>query len=153
MAIRHQLAQIIRRTPALMLLPYYTYRFFQPKYSVGVIGVVMNGEGKILLVEHVFHPRLPWSLPGGWINFNEDPAEAVERELSEELSLTVDAHRLLLMERTQFNHLDIAYLCQAKSEIGTLSYELLAYKWFAPDELPQLHGFHYQAIQRALGRD
>jgi hypothetical protein len=53
MAIRHQLAQIIRRTPALMLLPYYTYRFFQPKYSVGVIGVVMNGEGKILLVEHV----------------------------------------------------------------------------------------------------
>jgi 8-oxo-dGTP pyrophosphatase MutT (NUDIX family) len=96
---------------------------------------------------------LPWGLPGGWINFNEDPAEAVERELSEELSLTVDAHRLLLMERTQFNHLDIAYLCQAKSEIGTLSYELLAYKWFAPDELPQLHGFHYQAIQRALGRD
>jgi 8-oxo-dGTP diphosphatase len=152
MARRQQLAQIIRRVPSLMLLPYYTYRFFQPKYSVGVIGVVLNDEGKILLVEHVFHPRLPWGLPGGWINFNEDPAEAVERELSEELSLKVDAHRLLLMERTQFNHLDIAYLCQAKSEIGILSYELLAYQWFAPDELPQLHDFHYQAIQRALGR-
>ena len=89
MAIRQQLAQIIRRFPTLMLIPYHAYRFIQPKYSVGVIGVVMNSDGKILLVEHVFHPRLPWGLPGGWINFNEDPAEAVERELSEELALDV----------------------------------------------------------------
>src|SRR5688572_19247724 len=153
MAIRQQLASLIRRVPTLMLIPYYTYRFFQPKYSVGVIGVVINDEGKVLLVEHVFHPRLPWGLPGGWINFNEDPAEAVERELSEELALKVDAHRLLLMQRTQFNHLDIAYLCQAENEIGNLSYELLDYAWFAFEDLPQLHKFHYEAIKRALGKE
>jgi 8-oxo-dGTP diphosphatase len=153
MAIRQQLASLIRRVPTLMLIPYYTYRFFQPKYSIGVIGVVINSESKVLLVEHVFHPRLPWGLPGGWINFNEDPAKAVERELSEELQLTVDANHLLLLERTQFNHLDMAYLCEAKSEIGTLSYELLGYRWYSFEELPRLHPFHYLAIKRAMGKD
>lgn len=153
MAIRQQLAQVIRRFPRLMLIPYYTYRFFQPKYSVGVIGVVLNSDNKILLVEHLFHPRLPWGLPGGWINFNEDPDKAVERELSEELALEVDAHRLLLMERSSFNHINVAYLCQAKNDVGKLSYELLGYKWFRFEELPQLHEFHYHAIQVALGKD
>ena len=152
MAIRQQLASLIRRVPTLMLIPYYTYRFFQPKYSIGVIGVVINSESKVLLVEHVFHPRLPWGLPGGWINFNEDPAKAVERELSEELQLTVDANQLLLLERTLFNHLDMAYLCEAKIEFGTLSYELLGYRWYSFEELPRLHPFHYLAIKRAMGK-
>lgn len=153
MSQRQQLASLIRRVPVLMLIPYYAYRFFQPKYSIGVIGVVINNEGKVLLVEHVFHPRLPWGLPGGWINFNEDPAQAAERELFEELALEVDAKRLLLMERTQFNHLDVAYLCEAKSEVGSLSYELLGYRWYAFEELPRLHLFHYQAIKLAMGKE
>jgi 8-oxo-dGTP diphosphatase len=153
MAIRQQLASFIRRFPTLMLIPYYSYRFFQPKYSVGVVGVVLDSESKILLVEHLFHPRLPWGLPGGWINTNEDPANAAVREISEELGLEVEAQLLLVMKRTQFNHLDIAFLCRANGAIGNLSYELLGYKWFSFEELPSLHPFHYQAIKKALGKD
>lgn len=153
MAIRQQVAQIIRRIPILMLIPYYIYRFFQPKYSVGVVGVVVNDRDEILLVEHVFHPRLPWGLPGGWINFNEDPADAVVRELSEELNLTVSIARILILERTQYHHLNVAYLCRAQNDVGNLSYELLRYDWFTFDKLPRLHPFHYQAIKSALGKD
>jgi ADP-ribose pyrophosphatase YjhB (NUDIX family) len=147
---RQQLATIIRRIPKLMLIPYYTYRFFQPKYSVGVVGLVINEQREILLVEHVFHPKLPWGLPGGWIGNNEDPSEAVIRELSEELKLSVGIQSLLLMRRTQYNHLDIAYLCQTQSDIGVLSYELLSYDWFSQDKLPPLHNFHYEAINAAF---
>jgi 8-oxo-dGTP diphosphatase len=153
MAIRQQLASFIRRFPTLMLIPYYSYRFFQPKYSVGVVGVVLDSESRVLLVEHLFHPRLPWGLPGGWINTNEDPAQAAVREISEELELEVEANLLLVMKRTQFNHLDIAFLCRANGDIGQLSYELLGYKWFSFEELPTLHPFHYQAIKKALGKD
>ena len=147
---RQQLATIIRRIPKLMLIPYYIYRFFQPKYSVGVVGVVINEQREILLVEHVFHPKLPWGLPGGWIGFNEDPSEAVVRELSEELDLTVDIDHLLLMRCTQYNHLDVAYLCQTQSKIGIVSYELLRYDWFSQENLPRLHKFHYEAINKAF---
>jgi len=147
---RQQMASIIRRIPKLMIIPYYTYRFFQPKYSVGVVGAVINEQREILLVEHVFHPTLPWGLPGGWIGFNEDPSDAVIREFSEELDLTIDIADLILMQRTDYNHLDIAYLCQARGDIGTVSYELLRYQWFTEDNLPHLHRFHNDAIQKAF---
>lgn len=147
---RQYLANVIRHIPKLMLIPYYTYRFFQPKYSVGVVGIVINEQREILLVEHVFHPKLPWGLPGGWIGFNEDPSETVVREFSEELGLTVKADNLLLMRRTQYHHLDIAYLCKAQSAIGELSYELLRYAWFSQENLPHLREFQYDAIKTAF---
>lgn len=150
MTLRRHLATLIRRIPKLMLIPYYTYRFFQPKYSVGVVGVIMNENHEILIVEHVFHPRLPWGLPGGWINFNEDPAEAVSREIREELSLHVEVKQLLLVTRTQFNHLDMAYLCLPDGKIGKISYELLDYRWCKRADLPRLHKFHAQAVEKAF---
>jgi ADP-ribose pyrophosphatase YjhB (NUDIX family) len=149
---RQQLAAVIRRIPKLMLIPYHLYRFIQPKYSVGVVGVVLNEQREVLLVEHVFHPRKPWGLPGGWIGFNEDPSQAVIREFAEELDLTIDIEHLLLIRRTEFNHLDFAYLCQTKGEIGTISYELLAYDWFKQENLPHLHTFHDEAIKAAFER-
>lgn len=147
---RQQLANLIRRIPKLMLIPYYLYRFFQPKYSIGVVGVVINEQREVLLVEHVFHPKLPWGLPGGWIGFNEDPTQAVIREFAEELKLRIDIDCLLLMQRTQYHHLDIAYLCRKQSEIGTLSHELLDYDWVSQENLPRLHKFHDEAVKAAF---
>ncbi|MEL6403448.1 MAG: NUDIX hydrolase [Chloroflexota bacterium] len=150
MALRERFASFIRRFPKVMLLPYYAYRFFQPKYSVGVVGVVLNARDEVLLVEHVFHPRVPWGLPGGWIGANEDPAETVVRELKEELNLTVYVERLVLMGRTQYHHLDIAYLCRTDDSVGALSYELLGHRWVKEQDLPRMNPFHRQAIHHAL---
>jgi len=149
MSLRQRLATITRHNPKLLVIPYYIYRFIQPKYSIGVIGVVFNEEHDVLLVEHVFHPSIPWGLPGGWIGNNEDPAATIKRELVEELSLHVEIKHVLLTRRTQFNHLDMAYLCQAQGNVGQLSYELLDYRWCAIDNLPQLHQFHHDAIMTA----
>ncbi len=156
MAKLRSLATVIRRFPGLLTIPYNTYRFFQPKYSVGVVGVLFNQAGKVLLVEHVFHPRRPWGLPGGWIGRDEDPDLAIAREFKEELQLDIRADHLLLTERTQPNHLDIAFRCTTDGEIGDLSYELLGYDWFALDDLPTLYPFQHRAItvaaERAGGR-
>jgi len=142
------LAQTLRRVPGVLYMPYLLHKRIQPRYSVGVVGVVFNEQAEVLLVEHVFHARLPWGLPGGWTDRSEDPAAAVEREMREELGLTVDAHTVLLVECTQSNHLDIAFLCTAQGEIGDLSYELLSYQWYALDDLPPMFSFHYGAIHR-----
>lgn len=150
MILRQQLASIIRRIPLLMKIPYYIYRFIQPKYSIGVVGVVVNNADEFLLVEHVFHPRLPKGLPGGWIGFNEDPMKTVQREIQEELELDVRVEELLITGKTQYNHLDFAYLCTPQGEIGNLSYELLGYAWYKEHELPDLPPFHHHAIKAAI---
>lgn len=150
MSFRYKLATLIRKIPFLMHMPYYMYRFIQPKYSVGVVGVVVNDAREILLVEHVFHPKLPWGLPGGWIGFNEDPQSTVEREIQEELGLSVQVGELLLASRTQYHHLDFAFLCTPEGEITTLSYELLGYAWYKRQDLPMIHNFHHQAVEAAF---
>lgn len=126
------------------------WRFFQAKYSVGVVGVIINDDGEVLLVEHVFHPKKPWGLPGGWVGNKEDPAVTVQREIQEELSLDVEVGPILLLERPYSNHLDLAYRCYTHDTIGKLSFELLGYKWFDPTNLPPMMSVHKRAIQLAL---
>ena len=133
-----------------MALAYSIFRLFQRKYTIGVVGVVINDIGEVLIVEHVFHPKHPWGLPGGWLDHSENPAETIIRELHEELTLTVETGPVLLTEFTNRNHLDIAFLCDAKSEIGKLSNELLGYQWIKPEALPYIRIFHQRAIQQAL---
>ncbi len=146
---QRRIANLIRRFPKLISLPYRLFRFVQTKYTVGVVGVVFNEKGQVLLVEHVYHPKLPWGLPGGWVNHNEDPKIAVEREFTEELSLKVEVCQILSIEKTYHNHLDIAYLCHSSEAIGELSDELLDYQWFNLEQLPTIKSFHYQAIQES----
>lgn len=134
-----------------MALAHVFYRRLQAKYTVGVVGVMFDSEGRVLLVEHVFHPRRPWGLPGGWTGRNEAPSAAVARELREELEIEVAIDSVLLVELRQRNHLDIAYLCRLNGgTVGTISPELLAYDWFDPLHLPKLVPFHHLAIRRAL---
>lgn len=145
-----RLSYMLRRNPWIMAFAYRLWRRLQTKYTVGVVGVIFNEQHRILLVEHVFHPKVPWGLPGGWINHRENPQNALKREIHEELQLSVEIGNILLAEFHYGNHLDLAYLCLPTSEIGQLSYELLEYQWFDAEELPRLHKFHWNAIQQAL---
>lgn len=146
---RQTTAAFVQRFPFVIQSAYYLYRFFQPKYTLGVVGVVFNAQGHVLLVEHVYHPKLAWGLPGGWVGFNEDPGAAVTRELHEELGLIVVIGQLLRVERTRYHHVDIAFLCQSQNQVNTLSSELLAYRFCPIADLPRLHKFHYQAVMQA----
>ena len=148
-ALRRRILNFIQRIPRVFALIFYVYRFFQPKYTVGVIGIIVNEKGEVLLVEHVFHPERPWGMPGGWIGRNEDPAAAVKREIREELSMDVSIKQLLHTAKTQRNHLDVAYLCEPQGEVGTLSYELLNYRWTKFEDLPTLYKFHTEALEEA----
>ena len=36
-----------------------------PKFTVGVVALVRNDEGRILLLRHTYRLARPWGLPGG----------------------------------------------------------------------------------------
>ena len=145
-----QLAAIIRRFPSIIRIPYLTYRRLQTRYTIGVVGVILDQRGRVLIVEHLLHPEYPWGLPGGWIGADEDPAAAVVRELKEELQLAAKVIKVLHIAKSFPNHIDMSFLCESQSAVGKLSCELLDHRWLAPDELPELHSFHRKSIEIAL---
>lgn len=145
-----RLSNLLRRFPLLTRLPYLLYRRAQPRYTIGVAAVILNHDGRVLLVEHAYHPRCPWGLPGGWIDADEEPAAAVLRELREELQLQARVLRLVHAAKTAPNHIDLAFHCEALNPIGKLSHELLGYRWTARDQLPDIKPFHHQAIESAM---
>lgn len=98
MTFKRQLAGWFRRFPPLRWLLALGVRLLVPRHYVGAVGVIVNDAGQVLLIEHVFRPHYPWGLPGGWVEQNESPAEAVRREIEEELDLTVEIKGLLVCE-------------------------------------------------------
>ena len=144
-----QLAALIRRFPLIVRLPYLVFRRIQTRYTVGVAGVILDTQGRVLIVEHVFHPRFPWGLPGGWIGEDEDPAVAIVRELREELQLTATVTRVLHIAKPHANHIDLSFLCESTGPVGKLNHELLDFRWVDPSHLPEIKDFHRKSIEIA----
>jgi ADP-ribose pyrophosphatase YjhB (NUDIX family) len=74
--------------------------YMTPKLDIR--GVIFKGN-KILLVKELSDGK--WTLPGGWVDINETPSEAVQREVREESGYEVKAVRLLaLYDRNKHGH-------------------------------------------------
>lgn len=135
------------------------FRLFQVRVTAGVVGVIVNPRGEILIVEHVFHPTYPWGLPGGWLGVGESPAECLKREVREETGIEARIEYPLLIARGYYHprHLDIAFVCTAHEDNVQLSDELLNFRWAALDGLPPLNPFHREAVAayqaRGVGDD
>jgi ADP-ribose pyrophosphatase YjhB (NUDIX family) len=143
---KYRLARAFRRFPQIGFLFTMTYRLTQPRLTAGVAGVLLDDQNRVLLLEHVFHARLPWGLPGGWLGRKEEPALAIAREFREETGLTVDVVRpiMVVQDRQWRAHLDISYLLRAEHPIPPLelSYEIVDYGWFKLDELPPVNRYN-----------
>ncbi len=145
------LAAALRRVPFLMGIAFRLWRLRMPRFTAGVVGVIVNDAGRVLVLEHVFHIEKPWGLPGGWLNRREDPENALARELMEELGLPVVIDRFLLAVVTpERAHLDFAYQGRPRGAVSHLSAEILDYVWADPADLPPLVSFHQRAIEAAF---
>ena len=68
----------------------------QARKRVSADILLRDAQGRILLVDPTYKPD--WDLPGGMAEANEPPAEAVRRELREELGLEVAVGGLLCVD-------------------------------------------------------
>ncbi len=118
--------------------------FGYPTPKVDVRGVIFRA-GKILLVQESADDNR-WTLPGGWADIYDSPAEAVEREVFEESGYEARAVRLLaVLDRQKWPHpphpnytYKLFFLCEITGGAPATSLETNGVGWFGPDELPEL---------------
>ena len=68
----------------------------QARKRVAADVLLRDSAGRVLLVKPTYKPG--WDLPGGMVESNEPPETAAERELAEELGLTVNLRGLLVVD-------------------------------------------------------
>jgi ADP-ribose pyrophosphatase YjhB (NUDIX family) len=69
--------------------------FLPRKRAIGQM-LVRDRDDRVLLCQLTYKPD--WDLPGGVVEVNESPREAVGREIEEELGLTIPAGELVLTD-------------------------------------------------------
>ncbi len=147
-----RIAAILARMPVLTVVMRVAFRQLQAKYTAGVVGVIVNEGGEILIVEHVFHPGWSWGLPGGWLGKREQPSAGLQRELREELGLDVKILHPLLVDLGAYSgaHLDMSFLCRSVGQISQVSRELLGFQWVRPEDAPRMLPFHAASVRAAM---
>lgn len=111
--------------------------------KVDVRGVVFR-ESRVLLVKE--REDGGWTLPGGWADVGESPAEATVREVREESGFETRAVKLLAVyDRNRHGHTPIPFhayklffRCEIVGGAAAVSVETEGVGWFAEDGLPAL---------------
>ncbi|MBS4197094.1 (deoxy)nucleoside triphosphate pyrophosphohydrolase [Lederbergia citri] len=112
------------------------------KKDIHVVGAVIIDNGKILCAQRNPHKALPlkWEFPGGKIEEDETPQEALKREINEEMLCTIEVGEQI--EHTVYEydfgivHLT-TYFCKLIEGKPKLT-EHVAIKWLPLEELQTL---------------
>jgi ADP-ribose pyrophosphatase YjhB (NUDIX family) len=101
-------------------------------------------DGRVLLVKEITDGK--WTLPGGWADVNQTPAECVVREIAEESGFQARAIKLAAVydyqRRNHVRHKDSIYklffICEILGGAARPSNETSEVAFFALDALPEL---------------
>ncbi len=132
--------------------PQCRWIYFQdPKVAAAVL---VEKDDRVLLVRRANDPfRGLWTLPAGFVNGGEDPAEAAARECVEETGLSVRVMRVLDVISGKEHERGADFIIVYSAEV--ISGELIpaddadAAEWFARESLPPLA---FKATQHVLGK-
>ena len=111
--------------------------------KVGVRGAVFDETGRILMVrEAVDEDR--WTLPGGWADVNQTPAQSVVREVFEASGYHAQPIKLAAVwdrarqqqPATAFSVLRMFFVCTLQGGAATTSLETSGVGWFTEADLP-----------------
>ena len=110
-------------------------RTTQQKFTVSAAAVITNEHGEVLLLNHMLRPYSGWGLPGGFMIAQEQPEDAIRRELREETGIELE-HLEMFRVRTIQRHVEILFRATARGDASVQSREILELGWFGIDELP-----------------
>jgi ADP-ribose pyrophosphatase YjhB (NUDIX family) len=137
------------------LLPMWVHvvvtRLVQPKFNAGVSSLIFDEQGRVLLFKHTYR-KYEWGIPGGALEYKEQPIEAVVREFQEETGMQIEVIRLLrVASAREFPHLGITYLCKIVDGEFKPSHEISEMKYFDLNDLPIMLFAEKDLIRWAAG--
>ncbi len=111
--------------------------------KVGVRGAVFDASGRILMVRETADQHR-WTLPGGWAEVNQTPAQSVVREVFEESGYQVRAVKLAAVwDRAKqaqpamaFSVVRMFFICVLEGGEPRTSLETSGIGWFTENEVP-----------------
>lgn len=121
------------------------------RFTVTVGAVILDPQNRVLLLQHRFRPGTGWGIPGGFINPQEQPTDAIRRELREEIGLEVDHLEIAFINTLhQYQQVEIIFRATPVNEAQPRSIEICQAAWFEPNALPpELINYERSTIQRA----
>ena len=129
-----------------------------PKFTVGVVGLVQDDEGRVLLLHHTYRGNKPWGLPGGGLRAGESLEECLRRELREEANLEIVIDGLLSAAAHYDRKLvDMIFACRAAPGASLATFkanaEVSRARFFKADELPpDMYSGQRRLIEIALAQ-
>jgi ADP-ribose pyrophosphatase YjhB (NUDIX family) len=123
-------------------------RIIRPLFQVFAAAVILDANKKILLVKSTYQRFHPWGLPGGSLEYGEQPEEAAVREVWEETGLTVCIERFLLVSSWLPDRVGMYYLCRITDGTFHPTDEVSEFGYFAIDNLPDVRPIDVEVIKR-----
>ena len=113
-------------------------RFSNSKFTVTAGALVFNDRGEVLLLKHAFRAGSGWGMPGGFMEWGEQPDETLRRELLEEVGIEVtDVQVLNARSFKRPRQVEIVFVCRSNGHAKPISIEVERAEWFSPDALPE----------------
>ncbi len=114
------------------------WRIFGPR-TIGVRGLVVDGDGRVLLVRHSYGPP-EWHLPGGGVKRRESLVAGLGRELAQECGVTVTGPVRLLgtysnLRAGKSDHISV-FVVEHWRQQAVDDAEIAGAGFFTPDALP-----------------
>jgi mutator protein MutT len=129
------LTQFWQKVPARMRR--WFIRITNARFTVTAGAIIFNEAGEVLLLKHFFRAGSGWGLPGGFLEPDEQPLDALRRELNEEIGLEIhDVEIFCARSFKRPRQIEILYSAKAFERGEPRSIEVERAAWFSVDQLP-----------------
>jgi ADP-ribose pyrophosphatase YjhB (NUDIX family) len=114
----------------------FVTRVCQTKFTASAGVVIVNSSGEILLLDHQIRPGSGWGIPGGFIDYGEQPTESALREVLEETGIRLEDIELVDFI-TRGGHLEFLFRARSDGVPTVDGKEILGFGWFKPEHFPE----------------
>lgn len=118
------------------------------RFLVGVTGLGIDREGRVLLARHRFGAP-EWRFLGGFLSRQERVEDALLREVREETGLAIEVGPVLeVVTGYRWQRVEVVFAYRVTGGVPVLTEEIAELRGFDPEDLPEVRADQRGLIER-----